>query len=340
MKAARSRAELNDLLGSRRVDHVVVLGANGAMGYGSGALFTSTAARVTFLARARDKAQQGLDAAIKSVRSSTVADRADTGDYDRDFDAAVSKADIIFEALTEDFELKRQMFERVDKVRRPDSIVATVTSGLSINALAEGRSESFRKHFLGLHFFNPPNVIVGTELVAGKDTDPRPRRVRRGVRAEDARARDDPHRGHARLRRQPRRLQGAQRGGAARRRARPRARRPPGRPLHRARADAARHGGPRGLGHPPRDRGQHSQARARRGARDPAAAGVHGSRARARRARQQERPRLLQGRGQGHARARSEDRRRTGPSPRSSCRISGSSTRSRGCTATDATARR
>ncbi len=65
------------------------------------------------------------------------------------------------------------MFERVDKVRRPDSIVATVTSGLSINALAEGRSESFRKNFLGLHFFNPPNVIVGTELIAGKDTDPK-----------------------------------------------------------------------------------------------------------------------------------------------------------------------
>ena len=171
--AARSRADMNDLLGSRRVDHVAVLGANGAMGYGSGALFTSAGPHVTFLARGRDKAQQGLRAAIQSVRSSTVADRADTGDYDRDFDAAVSKADIIFEALTEDFDLKRQMFERVDSLRRPDSIVATVTSGLSINALAEGRSESFRKHFLGLHFFNPPNVIVGTELIAGKDTDPR-----------------------------------------------------------------------------------------------------------------------------------------------------------------------
>jgi 3-hydroxyacyl-CoA dehydrogenase len=171
--AARSRAETSDLLGSRRVDHVVVLGANGAMGYGSGALFTSAVPRVTFLARGRDKAAQGLKAAVQSVRSSTVADRADTGDYDKDFDAAVSKADIIFEALTEDFDLKRQMFERVDKLRRPDSIVATVTSGLSINALAEGRSESFRKHFLGLHFFNPPNVIVGTELIAGKDTDPK-----------------------------------------------------------------------------------------------------------------------------------------------------------------------
>lgn len=170
--AARSKAEMNDLLGSRRVDHVVVLGANGAMGYGSGALFTSAGPKVTFLARAKDKAEQGLKSAVQAVRSSTVADRADTGDYDRDFDAAVAKADIIFEALTEDFELKRKMFERVDKLRRPDSIVATVTSGLSINALAEGRSDSFRKHFLGLHFFNPPNVIVGTELIAGKDTDP------------------------------------------------------------------------------------------------------------------------------------------------------------------------
>jgi 3-hydroxyacyl-CoA dehydrogenase len=47
-----------------------------------------------------------------------------------------------------------------------------VTSGLSINALCKGRSDSFRKHFLGLHFFNPPNVIVGTELIAGNETDP------------------------------------------------------------------------------------------------------------------------------------------------------------------------
>jgi 3-hydroxyacyl-CoA dehydrogenase len=169
----RSRAEVNDILGSRRIDHVVVLGANGAMGYGSGALFTSVVPRVTFLARGKDKADQGLKAAINSVRSSTVGDRVQTGDYDKDFDAAVSKADLIFEALTEDFEVKRRMFERVDRVRKPNAIVATVTSGLSINALAEGRSDSFRKHFLGLHFFNPPNLIVGTEIIASKDTDPK-----------------------------------------------------------------------------------------------------------------------------------------------------------------------
>jgi 3-hydroxyacyl-CoA dehydrogenase len=168
----RNRTAVNDVLASRRIDHVVVLGANGAMGYGSGALFTSAVPRVTFLARGRDKADAGLKVAVNAVRSSTVANAVDVGDYERDFDSAVAGADLVFEALTEDLEVKRRMFERVDRIRKPDSIVATVTSGLSINALGAGRSESFRKHFLGLHFFNPPNVIVGTELVAGTDTDP------------------------------------------------------------------------------------------------------------------------------------------------------------------------
>src|ERR1700753_2736344 len=146
----RSKAELNDLLGSRKIE------------------YTAVVTKVTFLARSKDKASEGLKAAINAVRSSTVGSRADVGDYDKDFDAIVGKADIVFEAVTEDFEIKQRMFERIDRARRPDSIVATVTSGLSINALAEGRSDSFRKNFIGLHFFNPPNVIVGTELIPGK----------------------------------------------------------------------------------------------------------------------------------------------------------------------------
>jgi 3-hydroxyacyl-CoA dehydrogenase len=162
-----------DLLNSREIKHVVVLGANGAMGLGSGALFTTAVPRVTFLARTKEKADGGLAAAVKMVRSSTVANRVDTGSYDADFDRVVAEADLIFEAVTEQLDLKQEFFDRIDRVRRPDSIVATVTSGLSINQLAEGRSDSFRKNFLGLHFFNPPNVIVGTELIAGKETDPK-----------------------------------------------------------------------------------------------------------------------------------------------------------------------
>ena len=162
-----------EIFNERKLNHVVVLGANGAMGLGSGALFTTAVPKVTFLARTKEKADGGLSAAIKMVRSSTVGNRVETGSYDDDFDRAVADADLIFEAVTEQLPLKREFFERIDKVRRPDSIVATVTSGLSINLLAEGRSDSFRKNFLGLHFFNPPNVIVGTELIAGKDTDPK-----------------------------------------------------------------------------------------------------------------------------------------------------------------------
>ena len=158
--------------GARPIRHVVVLGANGTMGYGSAALFTTAVEKVTFLARTREKAQAGLAAAIKMVRSSTVANKAELGSYDDDFEAAVASADLIFEAVTEKLDLKHQFFERIDACRRDDAIVATVTSGLSINELAAPRSESFRKHFLGLHFFNPPNVIVGTELIAGEDTDP------------------------------------------------------------------------------------------------------------------------------------------------------------------------
>ncbi|MBM4421537.1 MAG: 3-hydroxyacyl-CoA dehydrogenase family protein [Chloroflexi bacterium] len=167
-----NKAQVNDLLGSRRIDHVVVIGANGAMGYGSGALFTQAVPRVTFLARTKEKAEQGLKAAINQVRSATVGTRVDCGGYDDALPAAVAKADLVFEAVTEDFEVKRQIFDLVDRHRRADGIVATVTSGLSINALAEGRSESFRRNFAGLHFFNPPNVIVGTELIPAKDTDP------------------------------------------------------------------------------------------------------------------------------------------------------------------------
>ena len=163
-------AQMRELLSSRKIERVVVLGANGTMGYGSAALFTTQVPHVTFLARTRAKAEEGLAAAIKQVRSPTVATRSEVGDYENDLESAVGKADLIFEALTEDFEIKRDMFDKIEKFRSGNSIVATVTSGLSINQLCEGRSESFRQNFLGLHFFNPPNVIVGTELIAGNDT--------------------------------------------------------------------------------------------------------------------------------------------------------------------------
>jgi 3-hydroxyacyl-CoA dehydrogenase len=169
LKAGKARRALAE---SRSIKKVVVLGANGTMGYGSGALFASAVPEVTFLARTKEKAEQGLAAASKMLRSNTIQSRVTCGSYDADLERAVAEADLVFEAVTEILDLKREFFKRVDAARRPDSIVCTVTSGLSINSLAEDCSDSFRKNFCGLHFFNPPNVIVGTELVAGKETDP------------------------------------------------------------------------------------------------------------------------------------------------------------------------
>ncbi len=157
---------------SRSIKHVVVLGANGSMGYGCAALFSRAVPRVTMLARNRDKAAAGLTAAIAQVRSATVANRVEVGTYDDAFEATVSTADLIFETVAEDMALKQKLFEQVDRVRKEDSIVGTVSSGLSINQLCQGRSDSFARNFMGLHFFNPPNAIVGMEIIKGDRTDP------------------------------------------------------------------------------------------------------------------------------------------------------------------------
>jgi 3-hydroxyacyl-CoA dehydrogenase len=155
------------------IKDVVVLGANGTMGAGSGEVFAAGGCDVVLLARSTEKAHEGLVAAQNLAKSQRIADRFSVGTYGDDLEAAVAKADLIFEALAEDIGLKKEFFTRVDRCRRPDSIVATVSSGLSIATMAQGRSESFRHNFLGMHLYNPPNVIVGTEVIPHTGTDPR-----------------------------------------------------------------------------------------------------------------------------------------------------------------------
>lgn len=154
------------------IQKVVVLGANGTMGAGSAETFAAGGCQVTLLARGKDKAEAAIDQAKNLAKSQTIGNLMSAGTYDADMDKAVAEADLIFEALAEEINLKKEFFTRVDKHRRPDSIVATVSSGLSITDMAAGRSESFRKNFLGIHLFNPPNVIVGTEIIPHAETDP------------------------------------------------------------------------------------------------------------------------------------------------------------------------
>src|SRR5579862_2695577 len=71
----------------------------------------------------------------------------------------LAHCDWIIEAVTENLEVKRKLFERVGRVRAPGSILATNTSGIPLHTIAEGFSEETRRHFLGTHFFNPPRYL-------------------------------------------------------------------------------------------------------------------------------------------------------------------------------------
>ncbi|MFL0365457.1 3-hydroxyacyl-CoA dehydrogenase NAD-binding domain-containing protein [Pseudobacillus sp. 179-B 2D1 NHS] len=79
--------------------------------------------------------------------------------------------DWIIEVVVENLNVKKQVFETIEKYRKPGSIVSSNTSGISIEAMAEGRSEEFRRHFLGTHFFNPPRYLKLLEIIPTKDTD-------------------------------------------------------------------------------------------------------------------------------------------------------------------------
>ena len=82
------------------------------------------------------------------------------------------EVDWIIEAVAENLEIKRKLFERVESVRKPGTIVTSNTSGLPIHLIAEGRSEDFQKHWAGTHFFNPPRYMKLVELIPGPKTLP------------------------------------------------------------------------------------------------------------------------------------------------------------------------
>jgi 3-hydroxyacyl-CoA dehydrogenase len=84
----------------------------------------------------------------------------------------LKSVDWIMEAIVERLDLKQQLLARVDEARRPGSIVSSNTSGIPIGVLAEGRSQDFRRHWLGTHFFNPPRYLRLLELIPTPETDP------------------------------------------------------------------------------------------------------------------------------------------------------------------------
>lgn len=153
-------------------EKVVIIGANGTMGAAAAAVFAGAGYAVTMLARDLDKAAQGLKAAQAVARAEALAERVRLGCYDGDLAREAGQAMVIFESLAEDLALKKEFLARVDRYRSPDCLVATGSSGLSIGEMARPRSESFRRHFLGIHLFNPPHLVVGAEIIPHLGTDP------------------------------------------------------------------------------------------------------------------------------------------------------------------------
>ncbi len=156
----------------RSIRKVVVIGANGAMGSGSGAVFAAAGIPTVFLARTLEKAEAGRARAEQLTKGKASSKTIQCGSYSSDLGHALADADLIFEAVSEDPAAKREIFALIDKLRTEDSIVATVSSGLSIAGMCAGFSASLRRNFLGIHFFNPPTIIVGCELIAHAGTDP------------------------------------------------------------------------------------------------------------------------------------------------------------------------
>jgi 3-hydroxyacyl-CoA dehydrogenase len=91
------------------------------------------------------------------------------GNFEDDLEK-ISDCDWIIEAVAENLEIKRGLWGKVEKLRKPNAIVSTNTSGIPLHKIAQGFAETFRHHFLGTHFFNPPRYMHLVELIPLPDT--------------------------------------------------------------------------------------------------------------------------------------------------------------------------
>ncbi len=92
-----------------------------------------------------------------------------TGNFDDDL-AVIAQCDWIIEVVVERLDIKASLFEKVEKYRKPGTLISSNTSGIPIHRMADGRSDDFKAHFLGTHFFNPPRYLRLLEIIPTGDT--------------------------------------------------------------------------------------------------------------------------------------------------------------------------
>jgi 3-hydroxyacyl-CoA dehydrogenase len=118
---------------------------------------------------------EALAAAIKSnpspLYTKDVAMRITTGNF-TDNMKDIAGCDWVIEVVVERLDIKQQVFTEVEKYRRPGTLITSNTSGIPIHLMTEGRSEDFKRHFCGTHFFNPPRYLRLLEIIPTPATDP------------------------------------------------------------------------------------------------------------------------------------------------------------------------
>jgi len=171
----------------RSIKKVAVLGS-GVMGSRIACHFAGVGVEVLLLdilnpgteesknAKERNKLVDGsLQAAIKSNPSplylQKFASNISTGNFTDDM-AKIANVDWIIEVVVERLDIKKLIYDQVEKFRKPGTLVSSNTSGIPIHLMAEGRSEDFQKHFCGTHFFNPPRYLRLLEIIPTAKTDP------------------------------------------------------------------------------------------------------------------------------------------------------------------------
>ncbi len=181
-------------MSKRRINKVAVIGS-GIMGSGIACHFANIGVEVLLLdivpRELTDKEKaKGLTLESKVVRNRLVNDhltnslkskpspiyhldfakRITTGNMEDDI-AKVKDVDWIIEVVIERLDIKKQVFENLDKHRTPGTLITSNTSGIPIKFMSEGRSDDFQKHFCGTHFFNPARYLDLFEIIPGPKTD-------------------------------------------------------------------------------------------------------------------------------------------------------------------------
>ena len=116
-----------------------------------------------------DSLQKAIKSKPSPIFKKDVLDKIKTGNIDEDLHL-VSNVDWIIEAVVENLEIKKKIYDAIENHRKETTLISTNTSGIPISQISEGRSENFKKNFLGTHFFNPPRYLKLLEIIPGEQT--------------------------------------------------------------------------------------------------------------------------------------------------------------------------